>query len=135
MLRIRADLQEDVRKLASLEAESAGAERSIQRFVERVRVARGYIVVGTLSPSIVYDGRRLPLMYRLVSADAATGGRTLAYILPVDELALRAKLGSLVGIQGDDDPTATRGEVRVIRPTAVDVLTTDGTPVGSAVED
>lgn len=129
LLKIRAQIQQDVRRLAALEAQAANAQQNLDEFVKSVQAARGYLVVGKLSPSIIYDGKRLPRMFRVVSVDAATGGRTLAYVLPNPDLNMVGKLGSLVGVQGADDPTARRGEVRVIKPTAVDVLTTDtGTP-------
>jgi hypothetical protein len=125
LLEIRAQVQEDMRNLAALEVQTESAQQNLDEFVRKVQAARGYVVVGTLSPSIIYDGDRMPRMFRVVSVDAASGGRTLAYVLPNPDLNMVGTLGSLVGVQGEDDPTARRGEVRVIKPTAVDVLTTD----------
>lgn len=125
VLEIRADLQDNYRALAALEKDTESAEHSLNQLVKGIQTARGYIVVGRLAPSIVYDGQRLPRMFRVTSVDANSGGRTLAYILPVEELGLVGKLGAIVGIMGEDDPTARRGEVRVIRPTVAEVLETE----------
>ncbi len=125
LLRLRAAVQERVRALAALEADAANAEETLDQLVEGIQAARGYAVVGRLAPSIIYDGRRLPRMYRVTSVDAASGGRTLAYVLPEDGLGLVGKLGAIVGVMGEDDPGARRGEVRVIRPTRVEVLETE----------
>ncbi len=64
-------------------------------------------VIGRLLPSTVYDGERLPKLYRIVSPEPGAA-RTLAYIMPQPGLDLDAKLGRIVGVAGDskmDDPS------------------------------
>lgn len=122
LLEIRAEVQNDMRELAALSSEAESASIELTHFLQQVQRARGYVVVGRLALSLIYDGDRLPRLYRVVAADAAGGGRTLAYVLPSDDVDLLGRVGAIVGILGEDDPTARRGEVRVIKPTACEIL-------------
>ncbi len=79
-----------------------------------------YTVVGILNASSIYDGKRLPLLYRLV--DPAVG-QTVAYVTAKNPAQLATMLGTLVGIRGEKRyDEALR--VSVIDPTAVEILTT-----------
>ena len=121
LLRIRAALQDSKRRLASLESGAEGATSEVARFVSQVGAARGYVAVGRLMPSTIYDGVRLPLMFRVQSVDGAAG-RTLAYLLPGEEdLGLTGMLGSIVGVKGASE-TRSGMRVDVVRPESVDVL-------------
>jgi len=88
--------------------------------MEAVRASAIYDYVGKLRPSAVYDGRRLPRMYRLVTVGEGVP-RTLGYIEPREELGLERKLGVLVGVMGD---ASRRSELRLnaIQARRVDVL-------------
>jgi len=80
-------------------------------------------MVGRLAPSAVYNGDRLPLMYRVQSVDPLTGPRTIGYVRPQEGQRLDGSLGQIVGIIGsttDDDALS----LRIIRPERVDVLDT-----------
>jgi len=120
LLQIRLDLQRDLRAVSNAADRAARERETIDRLVGDWRSRPTYHVVGRLMASTLYDGRRLPLMYRLQSLDGP-GGRTIAYILPSEELDLDAKLGGVVGVVGEARRDRTI-RVRMIEPTQVDVL-------------
>lgn len=99
-------LNTDIRKTSDVLAEAA-----------KTRV---YSLMGTLAASSIYDGKNLPLMYRLISADAKAPV-TLGYINPDQDPTLASKVGQVVGVVGDAilDPTL---KISVIRPVRVDVI-------------
>ena len=120
LLEIRRDLQQDLRAVTSASQRAAMERDAIDRLVIDWRSRPAYTVVGRLMASALYDGRRLPLMYRLQSLDGP-GGRTIAYILPNVELDLNAKVGGVVGVVGDARRDRTI-KVRLIEPVRIDVL-------------
>jgi|GEM_PF-2633820 len=124
LLEIRRDLQRDLRAVTSAADRADQERRAVERLVGDWRSRPTYTVVGRLMASSLYDGRRLPLMYRLQSLDGP-GGRTIAYILPDDELDLNAKVGAVVGVLGDTRRDRTI-RVRLIDPEQVDVLEPGG---------
>ncbi len=85
---------------------------------------RGYQFVGRLVRSSVYDGARMPLMYRMVSVNESIP-RTLGYIVPDDALGIPTKLGEIVGVLGTSelDPALN---LRIVTPTRIDVLAPEG---------
>jgi len=106
--------------LANVDQALARASESIGQSIERLSKGREYQVVGRLLPSTVYDGKRLPLMYRLVSIDSSSS-RTLAYIVPEASLELDNKVGAIVGVLGESKMEPSQ-MVSVIHPATVDVL-------------
>jgi len=119
-LELRAKLQQTQAQIDALEKATEEAGTGYRDTIARLAQTRDYLVVGRLLPSTIYDGERLPLLYRLVSIDS-TISRTLAYITPEAELDLDAKAGAIVGVLSDK-PTETTEMVSVIRPSVVDVL-------------
>lgn len=81
-----------------------------------------YTVVGRLSGSTVYDGDRLPLMFRVLSVEGYPG-RTLAYITPAPGVDVAGRVGQLVGVMGEGNTDASLG-VPVLKPNRVDPLAT-----------
>ena len=99
LLEIRKDLQESLQKVAEAKARlEAGNEQSAEAMAQ-LQAGRIYDFVGKLEKSAVYNGNRLPLMYRLVSVGEGIP-RTLGYIEPQEGLDLERKLGVLVGVTG-----------------------------------
>jgi hypothetical protein len=119
-LELRAKARSLSEALSNLDQRVQNASESYSQTIERLSKGREYQVVGRLLPSTVYDGKRLPLMFRLTSIDSSAS-RTLAYIAPEPSLDLDKKVGSIVGVLGEStlEPAAM---VSVIRPVAVDVL-------------
>ncbi len=99
LLDIRKRLQVSLQEVAEAKARlEAGNEQSAEAMA-RLEASRIYDFVGRLEKSAVYNGDRLPLMYRLVSVGEGIP-RTLGYIEPTEGLELERKLGVLVGISG-----------------------------------
>lgn len=131
-LQIRKDVRERIRKAeearAALDADRIKLQEQLAAW-ERTRV---YTLIGQLQPSTVYDGKRLPQMYRVVSV-GGTAGRTLGYIRKTDEFDLDRYMGQVVGVVGQ--ATLDRSlQLNLITPYRVDRLkAADGSglaPVG-----
>ncbi|MEM9373630.1 MAG: hypothetical protein AAGA55_08290 [Planctomycetota bacterium] len=106
---IRAALAEADERAVALEAE-----------VDAWRRGRSYQLVGRLTASSVYNGERLPRMYRVQAVNSIDGTpRTLGYLEPGQ--GVDSKVGSVVGIVGEArfDPQL---RLMVIRPVRLDVM-------------
>lgn len=120
LLKLRKDLQaqmvalEEARKAASEAGRDAAAEMAA------VDKTRHYEVIGRLTTSTVYDGNRLPLMYRVQSVGDAVA-RTLGYLKPDPKLELEKKIGQVVGIAGESSMDGAL-KLNVLTATRVDVL-------------
>ncbi len=119
ILRLRLDLQARLREMTgaqqTLGADAAALAEKIAAF-ER---SRRYDIVGRLTASTIYDGTRLPLMYRVQSVGPAPT-RTLGYVKPPegeDTLGLGNKIGQIVGIVGEVmvDPSLRLSIVTAVR--------------------
>ncbi len=128
LLKLRVELQEKSRKIAELRAQADKVMGNINSGIEKIQKSKEYLVVGRLVTSGMYDGQRLPLLYRVQSVDT-NAGRTLAYLTPEQGQQLELKLGMIVGVKGDGpyDPSA---KVNILVPKQVDVLkNADGSPM------
>ncbi len=119
-LRLQEKLQKELR---AVEASKPKVGEDVVRASERLKELEGsrmYTVVGRLSASTLYDGKRLPLMYRVQSVGAM--GRTLGYIKPDESLKLESRIGQIVGVIGEtaSDPAL---KLTIIVPRRVDILT------------
>jgi hypothetical protein len=81
-----------------------------------------YTAIGVLNASVVYDGERLPRLYRLQDP---VSGHTTAYLMEDPELKLSSMLGLVVGVKGGEafDESLRRN---IITPKTVAVLQTGG---------
>lgn len=120
VLELRSQLRETTYEIERLEQKIAGAGESYADSITRLAQTREYLVVGRLMASSLYDGTRMPLLYRLTSIDSAVP-RTLAYITPEPALDLDSKTGAVVGVLGAGT-LETSAEIGIIKPTAVDIL-------------
>ena len=120
LLRLRSQARSLLPEIQALEDASKNAADNYQVTIDRLIQNRQYLVAGRLVTSTVYDGTKLPQMYRLVSIDPSIS-RTVAYIVPSPELELEQKVGAIVGVLGDGkiEPSAL---VQIIRPTVVEIL-------------
>tara|TARA_R110000782_G_scaffold13976_24_gene41092 strand:- start:13652 stop:14965 length:1314 start_codon:yes stop_codon:yes gene_type:complete len=101
---------------------STANERSaaLDNQVATWRKGRPFQLVGRLVVSNVYNGERLPKMYRIQTVSRVDGSpRTLGYVTP--DASLDGKLGSVVGIVGEPrfDPQL---RLVIVRPDQVDVM-------------
>lgn len=95
-------------------------QEKLKTAVADLEASRIYTMIGTLQPSSVYDGVRLPKMYRVQSV-GDVHARTLGYITPNDELSLDGKVGQVVGIIGQSQLDSGL-RLNVIAPVRVDIL-------------
>ncbi len=121
---LRMEVQDSILELAKLKAKSNASVDGIANLELALLNRKGYDAVGRLNASLVYDGERLPLLYRLM--DNVTG-QTIAYIVPASAFDLSSMLGLLVGIKG---PIEYDGALRLntLSPSAIDVLASTQTP-------
>ena len=84
-----------------------------------IEARAAYDVVGRLNASQVYDGKRLPLLYRI---QAPSGGRTIGYVHAMKDMNLTAMLGHLVGIVGTKNYDAGY-RLMIVTPKRIDILT------------
>lgn len=131
--RLRAALQQRIELLRlqqSIAATLRAARSDSEAASEQVRLVaaraaeldrnRSYNVVGRLVPSTIYDGKRLPLMYRLVSV-GQDPARTLGYLKPGEGMVLDDKVGLVVGVIGPS--TIDRSlNLNIVHASRVDVL-------------
>jgi len=121
LLDVRLSFQKNLRALNAV-SEQANADAETMRLrLAELDKSRAYSLVGRLSASAIYDGQRLPFMYRLQSVEGGAG-RTIAYIMPNKDLDLNGKLGSIVGVEGESNVDAALN-LRIVTPTRVDLLT------------
>lgn len=115
-LEMRIRYREGPGRLAREREGAPSLSAQMRERIKELEADAAYLVVGRLVPSRVYDGERLPRLYRLESADSL--GRTLGYLEPDRDLDLQGKLGDVVGIIGSYEQ-AEDSPMRMIRPTHV----------------
>ena len=128
-LKLRADIQAQQRAISGQQAVLTQDDELLKKRLEEVDRVRQYAIVGRLSASTIYDGKRLPLMYR-VQTVGGPAPRTLAYIKPDPKLAIDAKLGQVVGVIGESVVDATL-KIKIVTPLRVDTLEPMATPGAS----
>ncbi len=125
-LKLQVDTQAAARRTAEATQQLSAEELKLAERMKDVEKTRQYTIVGRLSASTIYDGKRLPLMFRIMAVGGQSS-RTLAYLKPDEKLKIEAKLGSVVGVLGESrmDPTL---KSNVITPLRVDTLEAAPTP-------
>ncbi len=121
VLKIRQRVQEATRANASLGERATEREQELVNKVRELEIQRSYAVVGRLLPSAVYDGRRLPRMYRVQSLGVTEAPRTMGYLRPSDDINLENMLGETIGVVGTPelDP---RLNLLIIEPLKIDLI-------------
>lgn len=99
-LRVRSELRDTMRRQQDELAKLDQSKVQMQAQLDEWARTRYYTIVGVLQPSTVYDGGRLPQMYRIVSV-GTTAPRTLGYIRKTEQLDLDRYLGQVVGVIGE----------------------------------
>jgi hypothetical protein len=119
-LKLQSDIREQKRKLAEAQGSFKENDELIKKRLEELDKVRQYTIVGRLSASTLYDGQRLPLMYRIQTV-GGPNPRTLAYLKPDAKLGIDSKLGQVVGVVGESvvDPSL---RLNIITPLRVDAL-------------
>ena len=119
---MRVEVQRSLLEIAALKAKTNADIRGVADLELAMRTRQPWDAVGRLNASSVYNGERLPLLYRL--QDQGTG-QTIAYILPTQEFDLPSMLGLLVGVKG---PIRYDESLRLnlVQPTLVGPLSSTG---------
>lgn len=119
-LKLRIATRDQRRAIEAALTSATDRSRQLDRQVAEWRQGRAYALVGRLVVSTVYNGERLPRMYRVQSVSPVDGAtRTLGYVTPDAEV--EAKLGRVVGVVGEPrfDPQL---RLVIIRPDQIDVM-------------
>jgi hypothetical protein len=124
ILKLRASLRDTNRKTTESSTMLKKESDQVSEEVARLEKMRQYNVVGRLVASTVYDGKRLPLMFRVLSPES-TSARTLAYVAPGSGFNLTDKVGRVVGVVGEAKLDESL-RVNIIVPARIDVLTSSG---------
>jgi hypothetical protein len=96
-IELRREVQRRLATLHKLEDRNEVDRDRIENAKVAIIARADYTMVGRLNSSRVYDGTRLPLLYRLQDP---VGGRTLGYVKPTKDVDLTPGLGRMVGIVG-----------------------------------
>lgn len=94
---VRIDVQKGLLEIAALRQKANASVDGVANLELAMKTRQPWDAVGRLNASSVYNGERLPLLYRL--QDQGTG-QTIAYILPTPEFDLPSMLGLLIGVKG-----------------------------------
>lgn len=119
-LKLRISTREQRRAIEAALSSAGERSRDLERQVTEWRQGRAYGLVGRLVVSTVYNGERLPRMYRVQTTSPVDGAvRTLGYVTPNAEI--ESKLGRVVGVVGEPrfDPQL---RLVIIRPDQIDVM-------------
>ncbi|MDA1007919.1 MAG: hypothetical protein O2800_02800 [Planctomycetota bacterium] len=123
---LRMEVQERVIAVAALRSEMTREQEEFIAVARAIEARSDFSVVGVLNASTVYDGVRVPLLYRI--QDPATGA-TLAYIQPQEGISadlLTTMLGTLVGLKGEVNFDSAFGVNLVIPRSIENLKPTDG---------
>ena len=106
-------------ELEKAKAATDAQREELRKFKIALEARSDYTAVGVLNASTVYDGKGLPLLFRVT--DPATG-QSVAYIAPKDPNTLTTMLGLMVGVRGTK--RYEQGlKLDVIDPGSIDILT------------
>lgn len=119
MLTLRAEYQHSLRDLDERQATVSADRAELDEQISRLRNESEFSFVGRLSASKIYDGRRMPLLFRLESVGESP--RTLGYLRPDEQQGLSNKLGLLIGIIGSSSQDAT-SDLLMIEPQRIVVI-------------
>lgn len=119
-LKLRIDMRDRQRQLEEQKAAIDAGRGVVNEQLSLAEQARVYTLIGQLQPSTVYDGKQLPLMYRVLSVGGSSP-RTLGYLKADNDQAMLGKIGAVVGVIGETQIDRSL-MLNVITPIRVDVL-------------
>ncbi len=123
-LSLLIETQRGSQEIRRIDAKRNTNKQDIAELVMNIQRRSDFTAIGVLNASAVYDGERLPEMYRV--CDPITGA-TIAYVEPNADIAMAPMIGTLVGVKGGKqyDPAL---RITVITPLSIDLLTQRDTP-------
>lgn len=123
---IRREFRDTLRRQEEDRAAADKSRQAVSTQLEEIARTRYYTIVGQVQPSLVYDGKSLPRMYRVVSVGAAAS-RTLGYLRPTDSVRLDDLVGQVVGVIGEAQLDRSL-QLNIITPVHVDLLKSVAVP-------
>jgi hypothetical protein len=121
-LRLQEEIQSRLSDLRRLQEQTLLEVATIRETRRRLEAKWDYVAIGRLNASAIYDGQRLPRLFRL---QETSEGPTIAYVLPSATTDLATLTGLLVGVAG-----TTRYDeslrVNLITPVRIDLLADTG---------
>lgn len=121
-LRLQEEIQSRLSDLRRLQEQTLLEVATIRETRRRLEAKWDYVAIGRLNASAIYDGQRLPRLFRL---QETSEGPTVAYVLPSATADLATLTGLLVGVAG-----TTRYDeslrVNLITPARIDLLADTG---------
>jgi len=123
-LELRVEMRNKLRAIEDAKTTIEAGRGKVHEQIALADQARVYTIVGQLQPSTVYDGTKLPLMYRIISVGGGSP-RTLGYLKDEKELLLVGKVGAVIGVIGEAQLDRSL-QLNIITPVRVDVLKPKG---------
>ena len=117
-LQIWGELQQKVVELNRLRDRAKATRQQVDAVAAALERSADYVAVGRLDASSIYDGKRLPKLFRL--RDLSTG-RTVGYLRPSHQVKLPEMLGQLIGIVGEKSYDGGL-RLNVLTPRRIDML-------------
>lgn len=120
-INLRMKLRDERRAIQATLDQADARSNELAAKVQQWQTSRGYILVGRVAPSTLYDGKRLPLMYRVESVDGPGFARTIGYLRPEEGRNFDESIGAVVGVIGKTVYDDVLG-LRIIKPERLDPL-------------
>ncbi|MFT5423678.1 MAG: hypothetical protein ACI89L_001466 [Phycisphaerales bacterium] len=120
-LKIRMDTRDARLELNAFLADTKDTRDRNAELVENWQSGQAFDYVGRVLVSRVYDGKRLPKMYRLVENDPLNGPRTLGYLPEGGELDAGRYVGQVIGVRGSIELNPA-SRLRIVKPESVTVM-------------
>ncbi len=117
-LQIWSELQQKVVELNQLRDRAKATGQQVDAVAAALERSGDYVAVGRLDASTIYDGKRLPKLFRLRDL---TTGRTVGYLRPSHKVKLPEMLGHLIGIVGEKSYDGGL-RLNVLTPRRIDML-------------
>lgn len=116
---VRIDVQKSLLEIAELKNKKNAEIDGVADLEKAMWTRQPFDLVGRLNASSVYNGERLPLLYRLQEQGT---GQTLAYIIPGPDAGdMSSMLGLLVGVKGQMRYDESL-RLNTITPASIDIL-------------
>jgi hypothetical protein len=125
-----AEAQRGAQELAALRGQLGQRSQAMVQIITDIQRRADYTAVGILNASVVYDGQRLPQLYRITDPQTS---QTIAYVLPNESLPMGTMVGTLVGVKGGKEFDSALN-INVIAPQVIELLTVRETPQVTRVE-
>ncbi len=129
-LELLLEAQKQAQELASIKNSLSERSVTMVQLITDIQRRAEYTAIGILNASVVYDGKRLPQLYRVTDTQT---GQTIAYVLPNESIPMGTMLGTLVGVKGGKEFDSALN-INVISPQVVELFMVRDTPQVSRVD-